>query len=59
MLADAADSSLAFTRILDNEDLDPATSSDHIDVYQKQMKALFFDRKVLHVLDIRRQCCKS
>ncbi|CAE7328984.1 unnamed protein product [Symbiodinium microadriaticum] len=49
MLADAADSSLHFTRLMDREDLDPAVLSTECHMYLASMKALFcggqiFDR---------------
>ena len=47
MLADAADSSLHFTRLLDREDIDPATLSGECEMYLSSMKALFCDGQVL------------
>lgn len=47
MLADAADSSLALTRVLDSEHMDPCTLSENIALYLQSIKGLFNDKKVL------------
>ena len=49
MLADAADSSLAVTRVLDAEDTDPARVCDTISLYLDNIRGLFDQGKVLEV----------
>lgn len=46
MLADAADSSLHFTRLMDREDLDPAILSTECHMYLASMKALFCEGQI-------------
>eukprot|EP00438_Fugacium_kawagutii_P035753 Skav229347 [mRNA] locus=scaffold2596:465700:472220:+ [translate_table: standard] len=47
MLADAADSSLALTRALDTEDVDPAVLKSELTLYQKEIQNLFGHGKCL------------
>jgi len=44
MLADAADEALLLTRILDNEDVDPATANFEVQMFVNKIEALFGDR---------------
>jgi hypothetical protein len=49
MLADAADSSLQLTRLMDCEDLDPAVLSKEIHLYLMSIRSLFRDGQCINV----------
>ena len=49
MLADAADSSLALTRSLDTENVDPAVLKGELTAYLQQIRSLFVEGKCLTV----------
>ena len=58
MLADAADSSLAFTRTLDTEDADPAVLKGELSLYLKEIQCLFGEGKCLTCFGYTSSMCE-
>lgn len=58
MLADAADSSLALTRSLDTENIDPAVLRNELVLYQKEIQSLFVQGKCLTAFGYTSTMCQ-